>query len=90
MATDSLAAVAASPRLAAILRDIAHGVERCRQTCAYFRFCGGGAPVNKLCETGSFAATETLFCRLNRQALLDVVLDRLLFPSPVWTSPLPA
>src|SRR5262249_4961969 len=55
--TDSLAAMAASPRLSAIRRDIEDGVEQCRRTCAYFRFCGGGAPVNKLCETGSFAAT---------------------------------
>jgi len=82
VATDSLAAMAASPRLAAIRRDIEEGVERCRRSCAYFRFCGGGAPVNKLCETGSFAATETMFCRLNRQALLDVVLDRLERPRP--------
>jgi uncharacterized protein len=90
VATDSLAVLAASPRLAAIHRDIAVGVERCWQTCAYFRFCGGGAPVNKLCETGSFAATETLFCRLNRQALLDVVLHRMSRPQAAATSPMPA
>ena len=38
---------------------------------------GGGAPVNKLSENGSFASTETLYCRLTRQAMLDVVLDKL-------------
>ena len=90
VATDSLAAVAASPRLAAIHHDIAAGVERCRETCPYFRFCGGGAPVNKLCETGSFTATETLFCRLNRQALLDVVLHRMARPGASATLPIPA
>ena len=90
VASDSLAVVAASPRLTAIHRDIAAGVERCRETCAYFRFCGGGAPVNKLCETGSFAAAETLFCRLNRQALLDVVLQRMSRPRVDATSPMPA
>jgi len=88
--TDPFAVVANSPRLAAIRRDIADGIERCRQTCAYFRFCGGGAPVNKLCETGSFVATETLFCRLNRQAWVDVVLDRLERPRPVATPALSA
>jgi uncharacterized protein len=74
--TDSIESILASPRLAALHGDIAEGVEQCRQACAYFRFCGGGAPVNKLSENGSFASTETLFCRLNRQAMLDVVLDR--------------
>jgi uncharacterized protein len=39
--------------------------------------CGGGAPVNKYFENGSFVSTETLFCRLNRKVLLDVVLDKL-------------
>jgi uncharacterized protein len=75
--TDSIETILASPRFAALRDDIAAGVERCRQTCAYFRFCGGGAPVNKLSENGSFASTETLFCRLNRQAMLDVVLDQI-------------
>jgi uncharacterized protein len=75
--TDVLDSIIASPRLAALGGDIAEGVEQCRRTCAYFRFCGGGAPVNKLSENGSFASTETLYCRLTRQAMLDVVLDRL-------------
>ncbi len=88
--TDSLESMLASPRFAALRRDIAAGVERCRRTCPYFRFCGGGAPVNKLSETGSFDATETLFCRLSRQAMLEVVLDRLGRPSPSAPHPLPA
>ncbi len=33
-------------------------------------------PVNKYFENGTFVSTETLFCRLNRQALLEVVLDK--------------
>jgi uncharacterized protein len=78
--TDSLAAAAGSPRFAAIHGDIVAGVEQCRRECPYFLFCGGGAPVNKLCENGSFASTETLFCRLNRQARLDVLLDKLAPP----------
>jgi uncharacterized protein len=74
---DSLASAARSPRCLAVSADIAAGIERCRQSCAYFRFCGGGAPVNKYFENGSFDSTETLFCRLNRKALVDVVLDQL-------------
>ncbi len=75
--TDSLATAAASPHFAALYRDIAAGVEKCRQSCAYFGFCGGGVPVNKYCENGSFDSTETLFCRLNRKAMVEVMLDKL-------------
>jgi len=57
--------------------DISAGVDRCRLTCEYFGFCGGGAPVNKYSENGSFDSTETLFCRLNRKVLVDVILDKL-------------
>jgi uncharacterized protein len=55
--------------------DIAAGVDSCRAGCPWFRWCGGGAPANKLFETGSFAVSETLYCRLTKQALLDVVLE---------------
>ncbi|MDF2973971.1 MAG: putative arylsulfatase regulatory protein, partial [Microvirga sp.] len=37
-------------------------------------YCGGGAPANKLFENGDFATTETLYCRLTKQTLLEVVL----------------
>jgi uncharacterized protein len=57
--------------------EIQAGVRRCRESCAYFAFCGGGAPVNKYFENGSFDSTETLFCRLSKQAVLDVVLGKL-------------
>ncbi len=66
-----------TPRFQAIHGDIVAGVRRCEETCSYFSMCGGGAPVNKYFENGSFVSTETLFCRLNRQTLLDVVLDKL-------------
>jgi uncharacterized protein len=55
--------------------EIAAGVDSCRARCPWFRWCGGGAPANKLFETGSFAVSETLYCRLTKQALLDVVLE---------------
>jgi uncharacterized protein len=50
------------------------GVRRCAETCAYFEYCGGGAPANKLFENGDFASTETLYCRLTKQILLEVAL----------------
>jgi uncharacterized protein len=77
VARDDFRAAAATPRFRAMAADIAAGVRRCRETCPYFPYCGGGAPANKYFENGSFDSTETLFCRLNHQAVLDVVLGGL-------------
>jgi len=77
IAKDSLDDVSASERFRILEDDIARGVESCRQNCRYFPFCGGGAPANKYFENGTFASTETLFCRLHKQVCLDVTLERL-------------
>lgn len=73
----SFAEAAQTARFRAMAADIARGTEHCRASCAWYRFCGGGAPANKYFENGTFASTETLFCRLHRQALADVVLAKL-------------
>lgn len=75
--TDTFIAAAETAKFQAVRADIDAGVEKCRQTCPYFKYCGGGAPVNKYFENGSFDSTETLFCRLSKQAVLDVVLSKL-------------
>jgi uncharacterized protein len=77
VARDSLESVLAQERFGRLEDEVRTGVERCEQTCAYFPFCGGGAPANKFFETGTFASTETLFCRLHKQVCLDVTLARL-------------
>ncbi|WP_414475882.1 cyclophane-forming radical SAM/SPASM peptide maturase GrrM/OscB [Microvirga sp. M2] len=51
--------------------EIQQGVDACRRICSYFKWCGGGAPANKLFELGRFDTTETLHCRLSRQIILD-------------------
>jgi uncharacterized protein len=75
VATDPLEAVLASPRFARMEAEIAAGVRMCRESCRYFPFCGGGPPGNKHFENGSFASTETLFCRLHVKSCLDVTAD---------------
>ena len=60
-----------------MLGDIATGVAMCRKSCEYFSVCGGGEPVNKLAENGSFASTETTYCRLTKMQATDLVLDAL-------------
>lgn len=74
---EPFAVIAERIRSSEIAREIASGVAACRASCSYFPLCGGGAPVNKLAEHGRLDATETLFCRLTRKVLFDVVLDAL-------------
>jgi len=66
-----------SQKLAYINAPIQQGVSKCKQTCQYFAYCGGGAPSNKLCENKTFDSTETMSCKLGKQVLIDVVLDYL-------------
>lgn len=75
--TDDYASAVRSRKYRRLNRDIAKGVAACRQSCSYFRLCGGGAPANKYFEHGSFEATETLYCRLTKKTVADVVLDDL-------------
>jgi uncharacterized protein len=51
------------------------GVERCRVSCPYFGFCGGGQASNRLFELGRFDATVTAHCRDTKIRLLEGVLD---------------
>jgi uncharacterized protein len=60
-----------------VAADIRSGIQRCRRECDYFSMCGGGAPVNKLCENGTFDSTETFYCRLRIKAAVDVGLIHL-------------
>ena len=64
-----------SAALAAMSRDIAAGVEACSESCEYFSVCGGGAPVNKLFENGSFASGRTSFCDLTQKVPIDLILE---------------
>jgi uncharacterized protein len=74
---DTLASVCESEKFEQIYRDMAGGVELCRQTCDYFGLCGGGAGSNKYWENGTFNCTETQACRYRIKAIADVVLEGL-------------
>ena len=87
VARDSLESARGLERFQRLEQEISRGVERCEQTCPYFAFCGGGPPANKFFETGSFDATETLFCRLHKQVCLDVTLTKLEKPTPTTLEP---
>jgi uncharacterized protein len=55
--------------------DFLAGVRKCRDSCSYFSFCGGGQASNKFYETGSIDSTETAFCRNSKQRLVHAVLN---------------
>lgn len=67
----------AAPAFRRMSEEIAAGRRACAESCAWFAFCRGGAPANKLAERGSFAATETMACRLAEQVVADAVLRAL-------------
>ena len=71
VATHRLADLEHGALYRAISSEIRRGVDACARECRYFRWCGGGAPANKLFETGRFDTTETMHCRLTRQLVLD-------------------
>jgi uncharacterized protein len=72
---DSLQTIYDNCLKSALLRDIRAGVEACSASCEYFSVCGGGAPVNKLFENGSFATTQTSFCNLTQMVPTDLILE---------------
>jgi uncharacterized protein len=74
---DALVDLSHRPNFARMLADIEAGVEMCRERCEYFSVCGGGEPVNKLAENGSFASSETTYCRLIKMRGTDLILDAL-------------
>src|SRR5712692_713643 len=65
------------PVLQKMLGDINAGVELCRRSCEYFSVCGGGEPVNKLAENGTFVSADTTYCRMSKMRATDLVLDLL-------------
>ncbi len=74
LADATLDSMLVSPTFRAMWRRIDAGVSKCKESCAYFNLCMGGAPVNKLFENKTFESTETMFCKLAHQAVADVVL----------------
>ena len=67
----------ASPAMRRLWPAVAAGIEACERECAYFAYCGGGAPANKWYENGDLSSSETLYCRSMVQRPFDAVLARL-------------
>jgi uncharacterized protein len=55
--------ITTTPLFLNLWREIQLGTQACKNTCAYFNYCGGGAPANKLYENETLNSGETLYCR---------------------------
>lgn len=57
------------------IAEYLRGIENCRDSCAYFGFCGGGHAANRYFEHGRFDTTATDHCRNSKIRLLEGILD---------------
>jgi uncharacterized protein len=71
---DHLADMTRNDKFNRVFEDIQAGVRLCSETCEYYSLCGGGAPSNKYFENGTFASTETMYCRYTIKMPIDIVL----------------
>ncbi|MEV4753178.1 cyclophane-forming radical SAM peptide maturase AmcB [Streptosporangium sp. NPDC049248] len=55
------------------VREFMVGLQRCEAECEFWDFCRGAQACNRYFENGSFATTETDYCRLTRQALITAL-----------------
>jgi len=60
-----------------VQKEISIGLKKCKDTCQYWLFCGGGAPSNKFFEYGTFEVSETKTCKYHKQATVDVIVEYL-------------
>jgi uncharacterized protein len=65
----------ATEKFVAIETEVNAGIAKCRASCEYFDFCGGGHLSAKYFENGTLNSSETKYCQLHRKAMTDVVLD---------------
>lgn len=79
---NSLEDILSNPKFVAINTEVQKGVARCKKTCGYFIFCGGGSPACQLSENGTFNSTQTIHCQFEIQTITDVLLAHL--AKPYW------
>jgi uncharacterized protein len=62
-----------NPNFRRVHRAISRGVKRCRDTCSFFAFCGGGSPAAKAYENHTCDSTETFACRTRIKLAVNAV-----------------
>ncbi|WP_433373816.1 cyclophane-forming radical SAM peptide maturase AmcB [Streptosporangium sp. CA-115845] len=71
--SQSIASMLAHAHRLRYVREFMAGLRRCEAECEFWDFCRGAQACNRYFENGSFATTETDYCRLTRQALITAL-----------------
>ncbi|GAA4219427.1 uncharacterized protein FHR32_000389 [Streptosporangium album] len=71
--SQSISSMLAQAHRLRYVREFMTGLSRCQAECEFFDFCRGAQACNRYFENGSFATTETDYCRLTRQALITAL-----------------
>ncbi|MEV8632890.1 cyclophane-forming radical SAM peptide maturase AmcB [Streptosporangium sp. NPDC051023] len=71
--SQSIASMLAHAHRLRYVREFMAGLRRCEAECEFWNFCRGAQACNRYFENGSFATTETDYCRLTRQALITAL-----------------
>nr|WP_063817907.1 cyclophane-forming radical SAM/SPASM peptide maturase GrrM/OscB [Herbidospora sakaeratensis] len=74
---DELDDVQDDANLRRIVQAVDAGIQACADECLFFDLCGGAYTSNKFFENGSLTSTETTACRLHRQELSAVLIEKL-------------
>ncbi|MEW9530143.1 cyclophane-forming radical SAM/SPASM peptide maturase GrrM/OscB [Microbispora sp. NPDC049125] len=77
LALEELTDILGSPALSRIARQVAAGISACARECLFFDLCGGAYTSNKFFENKALASTETTACRLHRQTLSSLLIEKL-------------
>ena len=73
----SLEEIATSSKLNRMKQDFENSYGVCEKECDYFSICGGGYPVRKYIEHGTFEASETSFCKINIKTFTDAFVEHI-------------
>jgi uncharacterized protein len=71
----SLPAILARAWQLGYVQEFLAGMKACQATCQFFDFCRGAQAGNRYFESGSFATTETNYCRVSRQELVKALVS---------------
>jgi uncharacterized protein len=74
--TSDFADILTHPVYMKIRTDVHESIARCATSCSYFDLCGGAFLSNKFWQNGTLNSTETVTCRLTRQAVADLLIER--------------
>lgn len=74
---DTIRSLTDHQKFQTVYREIRQGIAACSKTCEYFQVCGGGNPSNKISEKGTFATTETMYCKSKIKTVSDIVVEEL-------------